>query len=395
MPWRGDAATIAGMFLSRVEIHYLRGFEELQLDLHPRLTVLVGPNGCGKTTVLEAIVAALSGVLTAEHPGALLSRGSGGVRVVASSGADATAHLHRDAPRGRQHWNSNFHQLAVHYGASRHAVDRTPGPMTPRVWQGHDARNDWWDAGIAFDDFFAWLREREDLENERVRDGHGELLELRAFRDAVGRFADGFSNPRIRRSLPGVSNTPVFTVEKHGVERPFSAFSEGERNLILLVADIARRMAIFAAPKPAFDVPALILIDEIELHLHPKWQREILGRLLHVFPNAQFVVTTHSPIVVSEIERENLRVLNDFKLVTTEHGRGRDVNQVLEDTFGVSIRTREVEEKFREIKGLVDDENYDAALEALDELEKEIGDEPDVVYYRTLATRFRAASVHE
>jgi hypothetical protein len=114
-----------------------------------------------------------------------------------------------------------------------------------------------------------------------------------------------------------------------------------------------------------------------------------------VFPNAQFVVTTHSPIVVSEIERENLRVLNDFKLVTTEHGRGRDVNQVLEDTFGVSIRTREVEEKFREIKGLVDDENYDAALEALDELEKEIGDEPDVVYYRTLATRFRAASVHE
>jgi len=248
---------------------------------------------------------------------------------------------------------------------------------------------------MAFDDFFAWLREREDLENERVRDGLGELPELHAFREAVTRVADGFEKPRIRRKLPGVSDTPIFTIEKHGVERPFSALSEGERNLILLVADIARRMAIFGAPGSAFDVPALILIDEIELHLHPKWQREILGRLLHVFPNAQFVVTTHSPIVVSEIERENLRVLNDFKLVTTEHGRGRDVNQVLEDTFGVSIRTREVEEKFREIKGLVDDENYDAALEALDELEKEIGDEPDVVYYRTLATRFRAASVHE
>lgn len=389
------------MFLSRVEIDDVRGFESFVLDLHPRLTVLVGPNGCGKTTVLDAIVAALSGDVRVHGPRAgMIASAAGLVRVVSDGGARAETRLLREEPEQheRLHYSDDLEKsLWIHYGASRHARDQTPGPVSPRDWLPKEVRRDWWNAGVSFERFFEWLREREDLENERVRDGHGELTELRALRDAVAQTADAFTNPRIRRKVPNVSSTPIFTVEKHGVERPFSALSEGERNLILLVADIARRLAIFGgiAPRPVLSIPALILIDEIELHLHPKWQREILGRLLHVFPNAQFVVTTHSPIVVSEIERENLRVLNDFKLVTTEHGRGRDVNQVLEDTFGVSIRTREVEEKFREIKGLVDDENYDAALEALDELEKEIGDEPDVVYYRTLATRFRAASVHE
>lgn len=394
------------MFLSRVEIDGVRGFESFALDLHPRLTVLVGPNGCGKTTVLDAIVAGARGSVHVSGPTAAFVTGKerGEVRFTVVDESGVAGSFMRPLSRhggtdGVARGSFPAYQqktLWLCFGAGRTVVDQTPGSVKPQAWSASEATKSWWEAGLSFDSFFKWMREREDLENERVRDEKGLLPELLAVRAAVNAVVPEYTDLRVRRTVPGLSDTPLLMLKKHQKELPFDALSEGERMLIVLVADIARRMTMMAPHHPeCLDVPALILIDEIELHLHPKWQREILNRLQQVFPNAQFVVTTHSPIVVSEIERENLRVLNDFKLVTVDHGRGRDVNQILEDTFGVPIRTREIQDKYQLIKKLVDDESYDAALEALDDLEKEVGDEPDVIYYRTLATRFRAASVHE
>ena len=84
-----------------------------------------------------------------------------------------------------------------------------------------------------------------------------------------------------------------------------------KKSLLALVGDIARRLIL---ANPSLENPlygeGIVLIDEIELHLHPKWQREVINKLREVFPNIQFILTTHSPQVISEISRECLHILS-------------------------------------------------------------------------------------
>ncbi len=89
-------------------------------------------------------------------------------------------------------------------------------------------------------------------------------------------------------------------IDKHGETLNVSQLSQGEKSLMTLVGDIARRLAMM---NPSLASPlegdGIVLIDEVDLHLHPKWQRSLLERLTTTFPGCQFVVTTHSPLVVS------------------------------------------------------------------------------------------------
>ena len=84
----------------------------------------------------------------------------------------------------------------------------------------------------------------------------------------------------------------------------------GSRTLIAWMADLASRM-VERYPDSADPLaePAIVLVDEIDLHLHPKWQRQLVGELTKRFPAAQFIVTAHSPLVVQAAEDANLAVL--------------------------------------------------------------------------------------
>ena len=91
-------------------------------------------------------------------------------------------------------------------------------------------------------------------------------------------------------------------LEKESVKLRFNQLSDGEKCYITLVADIARRMAMTAGSKNVMG-GGVVMIDEVELHLHPLWQREVLSKLVSTFPNCQFFITTHSPLVLSEVNR--------------------------------------------------------------------------------------------
>src|SRR5690606_16645134 len=122
----------------------------------------------------------------------------------------------------------------------------------------------------------------------------------------------------IKTFLPEVSNLklhegrpPRFSVMKSGRMLFLEQLSDGERGLLALVFDLTRRLAI-ANPdsaNPISEGVALVLIDEIELHLHPKWQRDVLQRLRGIFKACQFVVTTHSPLVLGEVPARCVRFL--------------------------------------------------------------------------------------
>jgi predicted ATP-binding protein involved in virulence len=151
---------------------------------------------------------------------------------------------------------------------------------------------------VGFDEFFRWFRSLEDLENEERRDApEYRDHRLEAVRKALPKFMPEFTNLRIRRS-------PLrMTVFKQDKKLIINQLSDGEKCLLAMVSDLARRLAI---ANPGLSDPlqgeGIILIDEIELHFHPQWQRGILPTLSSTFPNCQFIVSTHSPQIVSDVQ---------------------------------------------------------------------------------------------
>ncbi|WP_260328942.1 AAA family ATPase [Pseudomonas sp. 3-2] len=183
--------------------------------------------------------------------------------------------------------------------------------------------------------FFEWFREREDSENESgISDSAlneiaqklgaeseawktlSELkassrdAQLTAVRCAIAAFMPGFTNLRVQRQ-PRLH----MAVDKDGVTFNVAQLSQGEKSMLALVGDIARRLAMM---NPSLDNPlhgeGVVLIDEVDLHLHPEWQLNLIQQLSKTFPNCQFVLTTQSPLVVSEAKDALVYVLNDDEL---------------------------------------------------------------------------------
>ncbi|MBK8696846.1 MAG: AAA family ATPase [Deltaproteobacteria bacterium] len=185
--------------------------------------------------------------------------------------------------------------------------DGTPDATTPL-----DALDGALGSGSAgFVDLFRWFRDREDLENaEKVRRASLAWVDpqLHAVRSAVTALLPGFSGLRVDRSALRMA------VDKDGATLFLDQLSDGERNLLALTADVARRLAM---ANPELTDPltgeAVVLVDEIELHLHPSWQRRVLGDLTRTFPRCQFIVTTHSPQVLSEVPNDAVIVVKDFQ----------------------------------------------------------------------------------
>ena len=132
-----------------------------------------------------------------------------------------------------------------------------------------------------FRTFFQWFREREDLENEAIRDAQSLIadksaasfpdLQLEAVRNALSSFIPEFKNLTVRR------NPLRMEVEKEGERLMINQLSGGEKCLMALIGDLARRMAILNPLRAnPLEGEGIILIDEIDLHLHPKWQRMVI-----------------------------------------------------------------------------------------------------------------------
>ncbi|MFA6928698.1 MAG: AAA family ATPase [Lentisphaeria bacterium] len=168
---------------------------------------------------------------------------------------------------------------------------------------------------------------------------------------------------------------------KTGKQLFFEQLSDGERGLIALVFDLTRRLAI-ANPdsdNPIAEGVALVLIDEVELHLHPKWQRDVLPRLRDIFKGCQFVVTTHSPQVIGEVEAKCVRFLEyvDGKVSVTipTEAYGIDSNRILQEFMGAPVRNRQVDGQLKALFDLIDQERFDDARAAIADLESKLGEE--------------------
>ena len=181
-------------------------------------------------------------------------------------------------------------------------------------------------------------------------------------------------------------------VEKDGQLLTVNQLSDGEKCLIAMVSDLARRMAIANPTGNPLNGEGIILIDEIALHLHPRWQRMIVPRLLEVFPNCQFMISTHSPHVLTHIQPENIFLLKwvdgNITAQRPSESYGKNVDRILEDLMDLdTTRPTQVSNDLHRIYEMIDSNDLDEAKQQIATIRQKIGDDPDLVKAEVLIRR--------
>lgn len=206
---------------------------------------------------------------------------------------------------------------------------------------------------------------------------------------AIERFDPSYSNFRVKRSP-----SPHMLIDKNGDSFNLDQLSDGEKNVIALIGDIARRLSI-ANPysEDALKGNGIILIDEVDLHLHPSWQQLIIKQLSNLFPNCQFIITTHSPQVLSQVKSESVFLLenidNEISVMGDVKTYGKNTDRILEDILGVDSRPSEIKELFRELFSLIE-RDLDAAEKLLIVIKGKLNDsDPDILKAEMLLKRRR------
>ena len=166
------------------------------------------------------------------------------------------------------------------------------------------------------------------------------------------------------------------------------------KNIIALVGDIARRLSI-ANPYDSnpLNGDGIIIIDEIDLHLHPGWQRLMIPKLTELFPNCQFIITTHSPQILSHIKPESIFLLNSQKNIFSYskaiESFGRNSDRILEDLLGVDARPGKEKQMLRLLFKLIQDGKLGEAKNLVKELNNpnELKGDPELAKAEILLKR--------
>lgn len=211
----------------------------------------------------------------------------------------------------------------------------------------------------------------------QVKNEEKDFLELQTIRQTVESFLPDYTNMRVDRK-----GKPQMLIDKNGQTFSMEQLSDGEKNLIALVGDIARRFAIaYPNSEDPLKENGIILIDEVDLHLHPAWQRLVIPKLVETFPNCQFFISTHSPQVISHVKHWSLFLLknedNKLHLESATESFGKTSDRILVDLLGVSERPEEIKDSVSETYNLIEENNLSEAQQKVEELEKLLPGDPE------------------
>lgn len=357
--------------IQKLRLRDYRCFEAIDIEFHRNLTVLVAANGGGKTSILDAIAVAFGPFVgafseavgkhfepsdirlikareTSTHEMEYAAQGvymevTGFIpgSLVDQLGFDLSSIWSRSlsSPTKAKTTIKDAKEL-IDYGKRLQIAVRTPGnnallPLiayygTNRLWQQKKLTprkklprtsrtigyEDCLDPASSYKTFVAWFRywnlNAKDLQFKEQTQTPA-YQEFVAYIDSVKGAVDACLTPAGWKGLEYSFklDTLVAHHDVHG-ELPVELLSDGIRNMIGMVADIAFRATKLngqLGALAAMQTPGIVLIDEVDMHLHPEWQQVVLKNLIQAFPTIQFIVTTHSPQVLSTVKRENIRVI--------------------------------------------------------------------------------------
>lgn len=409
------------MLLKSIVLRNFRCFSDLKIHFHPRLTLIVGGNGAGKSTVLDAATIA-AGTLTSAMDGLTnygikksdahykcFDLGSNvdvqpqfPVEITACGevdGKEVTWSRRRNSVNSRDGlaYAKEMTTIAKSYQERMRNGDRDLLlPIisyygTGRLWDQHkEKKNDTFEKnsrsnayidsldGAANDKLMMkWFQKMTIQQYQRGE----EIPEFQAVRLAMEQTFEaitGFSDVKAQFNLDTNEIDILYYDEKNEhIRMPISQLSDGYKCTISLIADIAYRMAILnpqLLDKVLVETSGIILIDEIDLHLHPKWQKRILKDLMNIFPKVQFIVSTHAPEVINSVQADSIVVLkNNLAQAALDETYGKDANTILREVMEVATRPEDVTVMFEQFYDLIDEEKWNLAEEILEQLEGKMG----------------------
>ncbi|WP_017327302.1 AAA family ATPase [Synechococcus sp. PCC 7336] len=424
------------MRIDRLEIVNFKKFEQYTLDLHPQFTLLVGDNGSGKTSLLDALAIA-AGIWLVNPPDSTLSNSGRNIlpqeiRLEANKSGDRTQFVECKpvqiramgsiGDRNDVSWmrqigasgsrTSNAEAKAVlqiiaqlcesehsetpislpviaYYGAGRawlpsNSRERRTTKSKSRRW---DAFYDCFDERIRLPDLQNWFKNEAIAavsRHGRMRPGY-EVVKLAVLR-CIPEADDFWYDPDLNEIVLEIAHNP----------QPFSNLSAGQKSIVALIADIAIKAVTLNAfllpeeleldgetlPLLLQETSGLVLIDELDVHLHPKWQRRIVDTLKTTFPSIQFVCTSHSPFIIQSLGPGELIGLDSEDRQSLEY-ENRSIEDIAETIQFVEVPQQSL--KARELAEAT--ERYFELLQQADSTPSEQLAEAEVAY-RQAAERF-------
>jgi predicted ATP-binding protein involved in virulence len=227
-------------------------------------------------------------------------------------------------------------------------------------------------------EFAEWMRVQQTLETEKPSAGRV----FKTLNAVVSRFLPEYKNLRVEGKV-----RPDLLIDHGKMAIKVRQLSDGERGILAMVLDLTRRLSR-ANPNlidPAAEAEAVVLIDEIDLHLHPKWQRQIIQNLTAAFPKCQFIATTHSPQVIGEVDHDRIQIMSDGQVYSPTHSFGVDSSRVLEEIMDTNSRTREVQKLLTKFSLAIRKDDLKNARKLLNKLIEQLGkNDPEVTRASTL-----------
>ncbi len=265
--------------------------------------------------------------------------------------------------------------LAVYYTTDR-AGYRLPKKLPIAVPRGQAAAYSGalFNRTVNFRDFMARYRSAFTVERTERRSNPNYLGDraVTAISRALTTFLGGFENLRVQQE-------PLrLLVDKDGEALELSQLSDGERSFLAMTCDLGRRLAL---ANPQLDDPlhgaGVVLIDELELHLHPKWQRQIIHNLTTTFPRCQFIATTHSPQVVASVEPDQVHLLAPVGIIHPDRSLGMDSNWILRHLMEADDRPEVAMAAIQSVESLIGEGTFEEARAAISEARKNGLDLPE------------------
>jgi len=424
------------MKLTSLQITNFRGIHSMNLEFHPRMNVLVGFNGAGKSTVLDALAVLLSRFVTLLRSGKNSGRdisegdvsagrefsalrlqlhhqdqlyGCGVVKSLLKTKKEKADEIPRkNAPEEsrslkdladaiRTEVEQSGEQCSVpvmiYYQTNRIALNFPRYVHTDRDFSLMSVYRDALSCRADYRVLLEWFRERETLEDREFR-----RLVLESKGKATKKIVEVYKDPALQTLrkaweafMPELSGFTIqpnplrLEARKNGVPFRIDQLSDGEKSLLALVGDIARRLAI-ANPTLAnpLEGEGIILVDEIDLHFHPKRQRMIVPKLLEVFPNCQFIIATHSPQILGNVHADSIFLLAEnedgvVELRQPEESYGMTTNEILEDLMDSPARDPGEEKKLLRLFELIERRKLAEAKTLIEEIRNYRKSEPKLL----------------
>lgn len=420
------------MYLKKLCLENFKCFEKLELEFHKKLTVVTGANDAGKTALLEAIAIAVSTMfvpmdgpkeIELDKTQAYLRPSAIGstsgmcpqypVKISAAAMIDGQeVHWEQclNTVNGPTAMKGAADMLSIAAGYQKRLCNGDTSLILPvlayygsdRFWDYRQkTKTDSFKMNTRTNGYVDSLDKAANVKRimnwfakiavwKHQETGPGPVPELEAVFAAMEKCFNriaGSDDAKIQYNM-GTKELDITYTDETGkwMHIPISQLSGGYKSTIGLAADIACRMAILN-PQCLEDIcnktPGIVLIDEVDLHLHPAWQQRILSDLTSIFPKVQFIVSTHAPEVINSVPKENVIIIEDNSAIPAPvETYGKDANGILRSVMHVKERPQIIMERFNEFYSAIDTEDYVRAKTILNSLENDIGEDPELTSMR-------------